>query len=259
MPETPRRVLICSSRTSVEQALVPELEALSACALVARGASEWPEKPPALAFLDLEQGTGLVREARRAFGAETSFVAVVDNDSASRLIGAFAAGCDDYLFFPVNRDELALIWRKHAESTRRPSPPRSSEDRIAFEFPSDVAYLEEAVAEIVRACEEREIAAARARVNLRVALGEAVANAILYGNRQDPFKRVQVRAEFAPDRVAVTVTDEGSGFDPAIVPDPTRPENRWRSHGRGLFLLRSLMDEVRYNEVGNAVTLVLRR
>ena len=68
-----------------------------------------------------------------------------------------------------------------------------------------------------------------------------------------------MRAEFAADRVAVTVTDEGSGFDPAIVPDPTRPENRWRSHGRGLFLLQSLMDEVEYNDVGNAVTLVLRR
>lgn len=212
-----------------------------------------------MVFLDLELGTQLVRAARRAFGAETSFLALVDNESASRLIGAFAAGCNDYLFFPINTDELKLIWRKHVELARKPAPSRASSDRVALEFPSDVAYLEEAVGEIVRACEEREISAARARLNLRVALGEAVANAILYGNRQDPFKRVRVRAEFGPDRVAVTVTDEGSGFDPTVVPDPTRPENQWRSHGRGLFLLQSLMDAVEYNDVGNAVTLVLFR
>lgn len=259
MADALQRALICSARTAVIQALVPELKKLSAIPHVARDATEWPKEPPALVFLDLEQGTGLVRDAQRAFGSDTSFLAVVDNESASRLIGAFAAGCHDYLFFPVNSDELSLIWRRHLESARRPEPSRATADRVALEFPSDVAYLEEAVAEIVRACEEREIAVARARLNLRVALGEAVANAILYGNRQDPFKRVRVRAEFAADRVAVTVTDEGSGFDPAIVPDPTRPENRWRSHGRGLFLLQSLMDEVEYNDVGNAVTLVLRR
>ncbi len=241
------------------QALVPELQSLSAVPHVARDSAEWPKQPPALVFLDLEQGTHLVRAARRAFGPDVSCLALVDNDSASALIGAFAAGCNDYLFFPINSDELRLIWRKHVESARSPAPSRISSDSVALEFPSDVAYLEQAVAEIVRACEEREISGVRARLNLRVALGEAVANAILYGNRQDRFKRVRVRAEFAPDRVAVTVSDEGSGFDPAVVPDPTQPENRWRSHGRGLFLLRSLMDSVEYNDVGNAVTLVLHR
>jgi serine/threonine-protein kinase RsbW len=259
MSDAPLRALVCSSRQAVIRAVLSELKALDAVAHVGREPSDWPTQPPAIVFLDLEQGTHLVRTARRAFGQDTRFLAVVDNDSASRLIGAFSAGCDDYLFFPINSDELKLIWRKHVESTRSPAPSLASSDRVALEFPSDVAYLEEAVAEIVRACEEREISGARARLNLRVALGEAVANAILYGNRQDPFKRVRVRAEFASDRVAVTVTDEGSGFDPAIIPDPTQPEHRWRSHGRGLFLLQRLMDAVEYNEVGNAVTLILLR
>lgn len=259
MQEAPQPALICSTRRAVIQALVPELERLSAVAHIAHDPAEWQGQPPVVVFLDLELGTHLVRTARHALGPDASCLALVDNESASRLIGAFAAGCDDYLFFPINSDELTLIWRKHVESARRPAPSRASADRVALEFPSDVAYVEEAVAEIVRACEEREISGARARLNLRVALGEAVANAILYGNRQDPFKRVRVRAEFAADRVAVTVTDEGSGFDPAVVPDPTQPGNRWRSHGRGLFLLKNLMDAVEYNDVGNAVTLVLLR
>jgi len=259
MTDAPERALICAARQAVIQALEQELAELSAVPHVAHDPSEWPAQPPTFAFLDLERGTDQVRAARHAFGPDIPLIALVDNESASRLIAAFAAGCEDYVFFPINRDELKLIWRKHRESSRKPAPSRASSDRIALEFPSDVAYLEEAVGEIVRACEEREVSAARARLNLRVALGEAVSNAILYGNRQDPFKRVRVRAEFATDRVAVTVTDEGTGFDPAVVPDPTRPENRWRSHGRGLYLLQSLMDAVEYNEVGNAVTLVLLR
>ena len=60
------------------------------------------------------------------------------------------------------------------------------------------------------------------------------------------------------DRVTIAVTDEGPGFDPQAILDPTRPENRERSHGRGLFLLRSLTDDVRFNDRGNSITLTLR-
>jgi serine/threonine-protein kinase RsbW len=59
--------------------------------------------------------------------------------------------------------------------------------------------------------------------------------------------------------VAVQVRDEGPGFDPAEVPDPRLPENLERTGGRGIFLIRELMDEVRFNECGNCVRLVLRR
>ena len=58
--------------------------------------------------------------------------------------------------------------------------------------------------------------------------------------------------------ITACVIDEGVGFDPAAVPDPTTPENLLRAGGRGLFLMRELMDEVRYNDRGNCVTLVLR-
>jgi serine/threonine-protein kinase RsbW len=57
----------------------------------------------------------------------------------------------------------------------------------------------------------------------------------------------------------VCVSDEGAGFDPSRVPDPTRPENLNRPGGRGLFLIRSLMDEMEYNERGNSLRMVLER
>ena len=59
-------------------------------------------------------------------------------------------------------------------------------------------------------------------------------------------------------RLQATVKDHGDGFDPSAIPDPTRPENLTRSCGRGLFLMRQLLDEVWFNDRGNEVTLVLR-
>jgi serine/threonine-protein kinase RsbW len=61
-----------------------------------------------------------------------------------------------------------------------------------------------------------------------------------------------------PGTLQATIRDEGLGFDPTAIPDPTRPENLSRPCGRGLFLMRQLLDEVSYNDLGNEVTLVLR-
>jgi serine/threonine-protein kinase RsbW len=80
---------------------------------------------------------------------------------------------------------------------------------------------------------------------------------MLYGNRKDPAKRVRVEISIQRASVVATITDEGGGFDPSLVPDPTVPANLEKPGGRGIFLIHSLMDEVRYNSRGNSVTLVL--
>jgi serine/threonine-protein kinase RsbW len=92
-----------------------------------------------------------------------------------------------------------------------------------------------------------------------VGVSEAVANAMIYGNARDPDKRVRVEVELGPERVAVVVRDEGLGFDPSVVADPTLPENLEQPGGRGIFLIRELMDEVDYAGCGNCVRLVLYR
>ena len=85
-----------------------------------------------------------------------------------------------------------------------------------------------------------------------------ISNAMLYGNGHDPSKRVKVEVTMVDGSLRAQVTDQGSGFDPSSVPDPTTPENVVKCGGRGLFLMRKLLDEVSYNEQGNSVTLVLR-
>ncbi|HET9949209.1 MAG TPA: ATP-binding protein, partial [Longimicrobiales bacterium] len=98
----------------------------------------------------------------------------------------------------------------------------------------------------------------RLNLNFRVGLTEALSNAMLYGNSRDPSKRVLVEIAFRGRRIEARVTDQGPGFDPSAVPDPTTPENITKPCGRGLFLMRQLLDEVWFNDQGNQVTLVLR-
>ena len=99
-------------------------------------------------------------------------------------------------------------------------------------------------------------------LNLAVALTEALSNAILRGNNDDPAKHVHVMARVDTARLVVEVQDEGDGFDlDKCTLDPTTPENVDREDGRGLFLMRQLMDRVeRFDDArGNVVRLTLIR
>jgi len=88
-----------------------------------------------------------------------------------------------------------------------------------------------------------------------VATLEAVNNAITHGNKADPQKMVDVEIMFEKNEMVVTVTDEGKGFNPSVIPDPTLPENIEELSGRGVFLMKKLADSISFNEKGNSVTM----
>jgi serine/threonine-protein kinase RsbW len=94
---------------------------------------------------------------------------------------------------------------------------------------------------------------------IRLALEEALSNAIHHGNGDDPAKHVTVDFTVTDDQAQITVCDEGCGFCPEHVPDPTLEENIERPNGRGVMLMRAYMTEVRFNDRGNCVTLVKHR
>jgi serine/threonine-protein kinase RsbW len=91
--------------------------------------------------------------------------------------------------------------------------------------------------------------------SIKLALEEALINAIKHGNQMDRAKKVRVLYRVAPNYFEVRVSDEGSGFDPSEVPDPTAVENLERPCGRGLMLMRHYMTEVIYNQAGNCVAM----
>jgi anti-sigma regulatory factor (Ser/Thr protein kinase) len=89
--------------------------------------------------------------------------------------------------------------------------------------------------------------------DVEIALREALANAIIHGNHEDPRKHVHVTCRCEPGEVSIAVKDEGEGFDINNVPDPTSPEHIGWVHGRGIHLMKAVMDVVRFEEGGVVV------
>lgn len=94
---------------------------------------------------------------------------------------------------------------------------------------------------------------------IKLALQETLTNAVKHGNGCDPDKEVTVRYAVTPEMLVVIVRDEGAGFVPAEVPDPTTPERLSVPSGRGIMLLRAYMDEVEYRDQGREVRFAKRR
>jgi len=93
--------------------------------------------------------------------------------------------------------------------------------------------------------------------NIQAALREAVSNAMLHGNQGDPEKCVRLTVEIVEGGgITIVVKDSGSGFDPAKLPDPTEGDNIYRESGRGVYLIRHLMDRVEYR-FGEGTALIL--
>ena len=101
-----------------------------------------------------------------------------------------------------------------------------------------------------------------AAFGIDMAVREAVTNAVVHGNRQDEDKTVDITLKSSPDAVEISVHDQGTGFNPEAVPDPTAQENILKASGRGIFFMRTFMDEVDWSirpGGGTTVRMVKRR
>ena len=131
--------------------------------------------------------------------------------------------------------------------------------RLRVELPSSRRAITDAVRKIMRVATEMRCSKSH-RADLEIALREALANAVIHGNRGDPKKKVIVRCTFSRSRgTRLAVRDEGKGFNPRGVPDPREPNRRLLHHGRGLFLMRALMDRLEHRDGGREVVLVKER
>jgi serine/threonine-protein kinase RsbW len=141
-----------------------------------------------------------------------------------------------------------------------PEPPHLKFD-IELEIPSDVRYIERVVQVVTRHCEELSYNRKQCCLNVPVALTEALSNAILRGNGEQPDRHVRVRASVDERVLVMEVGDEGGGFDlESCTVDPTLAENIAKEDGRGLFIMQRLMHRVeRFADRGNVVRLTLHR
>ena len=129
---------------------------------------------------------------------------------------------------------------------------------MRLDVPSDLGMVGDAVELVASHLPPGTLSPRRISFNLRTALAEALGNAIRYGTGEDPARVVRVRVELGRDYVRIYVVDDGRGFDASRLPDPTLPGNVEREYGRGLFVIRHLVDDVAFNEKGNGICLTLR-
>lgn len=132
-----------------------------------------------------------------------------------------------------------------------------SNEAFNVTIPSDTAKGREVQEQIVQSLEAHGFSP-RDVFGVRLALEEAIVNAIKHGNQMDPEKTVQIQWEVNSTFVRVTIKDEGSGFTPEDVPDPTDEENLDKPGGRGIMLMRSFMTNISYNEHGNILIMEKR-
>jgi serine/threonine-protein kinase RsbW len=134
----------------------------------------------------------------------------------------------------------------------------SASEQFEVVIPSDTSAGQAVQERIVQRLEELRYSS-RDVFGVRLALEEALVNAIKHGNHMDPEKSVRIECEISEDFVRVVIEDQGAGFKPENVPDPTQEENLERPCGRGIMLMRAFMSHVEYQGRGNVLVLEKRR
>ena len=118
-------------------------------------------------------------------------------------------------------------------------------EKTLLRLPSRIEAVNEAAVAVARTLEDLETSA-DINFGIDMAVREAVTNAVLHGNKQDESKFVEVQIITSHEAVEILIHDQGSGFTPESVPDPTAPENILKTSGRGIFFMRNFMDEVHW-------------
>lgn len=130
-------------------------------------------------------------------------------------------------------------------------------EHIEFEVPSAISLMHIILEYLMKRVEKLGVIKSE-QSNLFVALDEAFVNAVKHGNKFDVGKLVRVTAEVSKQEARFTIEDEGEGFDVNAIPDPLDPENLFKTSGRGVLFIYNIMDEVKYNERGNRLTMIKR-
>ncbi|HEV7842117.1 MAG TPA: ATP-binding protein [Pyrinomonadaceae bacterium] len=209
---------------------------------------------------DADSGVEILSELHRQ---RLAVPVVVSSDEAQKpgIVKAFKMGAANFLRLPYNNDELRAIVEKTLSYKLRFVEDLKVmpylREKIDFELPSDVSLMNGVLQYLIERVSHLGVIKPE-RSNLYVALDEAFVNAVKHGNKNNPSKLVRITAELSANECRFTVEDEGEGFNVQEIPDPCDPENLFKASGRGVLLIYNIMDEVKYNERGNRLTMVKR-
>jgi len=155
------------------------------------------------------------------------------------------------------RDLVAMVLDYKIRFVDKTDLVQDLHEHIEFELPSAISLMHIVLEYLLKRVEKLGVVKSE-QSNLYVALDEAFVNAVKHGNKYDAAKLIRVTAEVSNEQARFTIEDEGEGFDVHDIPDPLDPENLFKTSGRGVLFIYNIMDEVKYNERGNRLTMVKR-
>jgi serine/threonine-protein kinase RsbW len=174
-------------------------------------------------------------------------------------VKAFKIGASNFRRDEFNEDELkemvATILDYKTRYIDKIDYVQDLHENIQFELPSAISLMHIVLEYLMKRVEKLGVIKPE-RSNLFVALDEAFVNAVKHGNKFDTQKLVRISAEVSSKEARFTIKDEGEGFDVNSIPDPLDPENLFKTSGRGVLFIYNIMDEVKYNDRGNRLTMV---
>jgi len=129
--------------------------------------------------------------------------------------------------------------------------------KILIKIPSEAKYIKKVSAEILNSLSPYKVDE-DGLFAIRLCVEEAVRNAIVHGNRSDRKLPVRIDYSISNDNITIEIEDKGSGFDHKLLRDPTEGDNILRNSGRGVYLMKKLMDSVEFNEAGNKIKMIKR-
>jgi CheY-like chemotaxis protein/anti-sigma regulatory factor (Ser/Thr protein kinase) len=171
------------------------------------------------------------------------------------IVTGFKTGADEYVTKPFEIQKLMKAVNETMEKRRRAREDLGVKHEIKFEFESRYDYLDK-VNDLISQLFLRTDLAPDEIWNLKLAMHELGINAIEHGNKLDPSKQVKVFCALYSEKLEFIIEDEGEGFDPSSIPDPTAPEGIKRDRGRGIYLVSQLVDEIEYINGGSMAKMV---
>ena len=251
---------------------------------IAPGSAEYFE--PDVIVTDLQMprvdGLELVRQVRKLY-PEVPVVLITSLGSEGLAVKALRAGATSFSPKSMLRSDLVRTLKQVLEMTDH---MRYTHDPNVLPVPKQIAFVLEIESTLIGATiehlqENLPSWSDRDRLQIGMALDEALVNAMHHGNLEvdsslregddetkyyelirerksmSPYchRRVRIEAEFSEKHICVQISDDGHGFDPKSIPDPSCDENLHKVSGRGLFLIRSFMDQVAHNSAGNQITM----
>lgn len=156
------------------------------------------------------------------------------------------------------KDILATVLDYKTRHVDKFATVQELHEHIEFELPSALSLMHIILEYLLKRVEKLGVVKSE-QSNLFVALDEAFVNAVKHGNKFDATKLVRIIAEVSRAEARFTIEDEGEGFDVNSIPDPLDPENLFKTSGRGVLFIYNIMDEVKYNERGNRLTMIKKR